>query len=280
MRVLIPATMAGVTDDKNSRYALSGVHCQPTAGCGGKRCILSATDNRCLAVIDAECEGVFEPCIIPGKLFVKKTVGCWAESTDGQEWTVTVDSRKGKEIIVGATPEGRFPRIADVFPKFDDPLALKIDAKALARLAETLRSAEGDTGVTLLINRNAKTGMSDSAIGVISAAGDVGLIMPLLLDAQEHAWKHVSTIENNTKAIARSWGGKIDCDGETNGAIEPSYVSPSIEVEIPVAHVSKSVADAFDMHDIPNTVVEPDTEPEADDPLAAILDNFMAQLTA
>lgn len=184
--VKIKSRIDKVADPQSSRYALGHVQVTPS---GNDEVFLTATNGRVAVVMPAEGY-VDEERLIPGNLLPRKLSKRIPHSVSlNGRW----ESSDGK---FADEPEGRFPRVDDVFSyrehakadvenqrlKWAGPsVTVKLDARYLMAIAEALNETEN--GLTLFIRAN-KDGFVDASVNVLGENG-VAVIMPIRADKSD-----------------------------------------------------------------------------------------------
>lgn len=233
------------SDPESTRFALGGVHLHPAEGC----VIAAATDTRILAITRQDGY-VSEECIIPKDAAIVKSneKHCSVHISDTKCERHATDRKNSKSVTTFPLVEGRFPDYIRCVP-FDvrQYARVHLNKKYLCTLLEALvnPTLPESGNITLFLNPEDK---DITTAVVVVMDGNVGLIMPNTCDDNAQVETFV-----NIMALARSKPQEHSKTPTSTSHVSISADTPEAE---PVAVVSPEVADAFDMHGLPNTIVQ------------------------
>jgi hypothetical protein len=208
--ITLRTDLAKATDTETSRYAQGGVAVSVDSDGAA---YAAATDGRIMAVspIDHVGEAIETPAKddTPAREFVLIPAGILKRPTVHKPNLVTLNGRAECKGRVGDYLDGRFPRLGDAIPAMESRVALSIDAKLLAKLAEAINQP-GANVVTLLLNPQKP---SDSPIGVLpsgeTGVESFGLLMPCGKGEEADQW-YADKFNARARAFKNSIGERYN----------------------------------------------------------------------
>jgi hypothetical protein len=173
-KLTVSTHIGRVCDSSASRYALGHVQVRPRSAKGAW---LAATDGRIVAIVPDEHAKVKETVLMPAEIAAGVTKSRAITAELNGRW----ENSKGK-FAPAADPEGRFPQCDKCLSDVPEGcIAVRFDAKLLAKLADALTAPGEIQGITMFIpteEREIDKGYAKFGFRVVGALG-IGIIMPL-----------------------------------------------------------------------------------------------------
>jgi hypothetical protein len=188
-KVEIETEIAKCCDQESTRYSLSALQLVPATD---TEIYVTATNGRILAV--NRCEGMtLGEQLIPGELVAKAPKGqAKRVEANGRLEVTTGRGAKLKTVIGAAEVEGRFPMVAEVFPKIDSAEGWRTLTIRPAELIKLMGACSSFDQITLLIppprvplaeSKDDDVSQVDQAMPVWGDKG-FGLVMPCTGDGK------------------------------------------------------------------------------------------------